>query len=60
MKGFIGAGGAQEHKQDFTADSDHLAVLCGQDRGVTPVEHLLHALATGSPPPRATGRRGPL
>ena len=45
MKGFTGAGGAQEHKQSYAADSDHPAVLCGQDRGVTPVEHLLHALA---------------
>jgi uncharacterized OsmC-like protein len=45
MKGFTGAGGAQEHKQAYTADSDHPAVLCGEDRGVTPVEHLLHALA---------------
>ena len=45
MKGFMGAGGAQSHRQVYTADSDHPAVLCGQDRGVTPVEHLLHALA---------------
>ena len=45
MRGFTGAGGAQQHRQTFTADSDHPDVLCGQDRGVTPVEHLLHALA---------------
>jgi uncharacterized OsmC-like protein len=46
MKGFSGAGGEQSHKSAFTADGDHPAVLCGADNGPTPVEWVLHALAT--------------
>jgi uncharacterized OsmC-like protein len=30
----------------FTADGDHPAVLCGEDRGPIPVEWVLHALAS--------------
>ncbi|MCB4821348.1 OsmC family protein [Roseicella sp. GB24] len=33
------------HTTSFTTESDHPKVLCGQDRGPTPLEHLLHALA---------------
>ena len=33
------------HKQPFTFDADHPAVLVGQDNGPTPVEYLLHAIA---------------
>lgn len=43
---FTGAGGAHEHKTEMTADGDHVEVLCGQDNGPTPVEWVLHALAT--------------
>jgi uncharacterized OsmC-like protein len=43
---FHGAGGPQRHKVDFTADSDHPAVLCGAGNGPTPVEWVLHALAS--------------
>jgi uncharacterized OsmC-like protein len=46
MKGFFGASGEQSHQKEFTADGDHPAVLCGADQGPTPVEWVLHALAT--------------
>ena len=46
MKGFFGASGEQAHHQEFTADGDHPAVLCGADQAPTPVEWVLHALAT--------------
>lgn len=46
MHGFHGAGGEQQHKMPYSADGDHPAVLCGADHGPTPVEWLLHALAT--------------
>jgi hypothetical protein len=45
VSGFYGAGSEMKHHTAFSADSDHPAVLCGEDRGPTPVEHLLHALA---------------
>ena len=46
MKGFSGASGEHAHLTEFTADGDHPAVLCGADQGPTPVEWVLHALAT--------------
>ena len=45
MEGYFGAGGEMRHKAAHMADSDHPAVLCGEDNGPTPVEYLLHALA---------------
>ena len=45
MTGFSGAGGEHEHKEVFTADSDHPAVLVGGDEGPSPVEWVLHGLA---------------
>ncbi|PWS35639.1 osmotically inducible protein C [Falsiroseomonas bella] len=45
MESFAGAGGEHAHKAPTVADSDHPAVLCGEDAGPTPVEWLLHALA---------------
>lgn len=45
MIGFSGAGGDHAHTAAFTADADHPAVLCGEDRGPTPVEYVLHALS---------------
>ena len=45
MDDFFGAGGEQTHSGAFEADSDHPAVLCGEDKGPTPVEYVLHALA---------------
>ncbi|WP_448207170.1 OsmC family protein [Azospirillum sp. sgz302134] len=46
MSGFSGAGGEHSHAAPFKADADHPAVLCGEDNGPTPVEYLLHALAS--------------
>jgi len=46
MSGFSGAGGEHTHVVDYTADGDHPAVLCGADQGPSPVEWVLHALAT--------------
>ncbi len=46
MHGFYGAGGEHVHIKPCTAIADHPAVLVGADRGPTPVEWLLHALAT--------------
>lgn len=43
---FSGAGGDHAHKTTFTAQSDHPAVLVGEDRAPLPVEYLLHALAS--------------
>lgn len=46
MHGFSGAGGEHTHVAAYTACGDHPAVLCGGDAGPTPVEWLLHALAS--------------
>jgi uncharacterized OsmC-like protein len=45
FRGFHGAMQEQQHKMVTTVDSDHPAVLVGQDEGPTPVEYLLHAIA---------------
>ena len=45
IHGFYGATQEMEHKQSWTFDADHPAVLVGQDHAPTPVEFLLHALA---------------
>jgi uncharacterized OsmC-like protein len=44
MSGFHGADSELAHKQVFTADADHPAVLCGEDNAPSPVEYLLHAI----------------
>ncbi len=46
MSNFAGAGGEHAHVTAYTADADHPAVLCGADQGPTPIEWVLHALAT--------------
>ena len=46
MHGFFGAGSEQKHIIAYRAPGDHPAVLCGADTGPSPVEWLLHALAT--------------
>lgn len=46
IEGFHGAGSEHEHTGDFQYDGDHPAVLCGTDQAPTPVEFLLHALAS--------------
>jgi len=45
VEAFSGAGGEHKHQSQFTFEADHPAVLTGQDRGMTPVEFLLHGLA---------------
>lgn len=44
IESFSGAGGDHTHKQAFTLDADHPAVLVGEDNGPLPVEFLLNAL----------------
>lgn len=46
MHGFSGAGGEHTHIAAYQADSDHPQVLCGADAGPSPVEWVLHALAS--------------
>jgi uncharacterized OsmC-like protein len=46
ISGFYGAGQEMEHKQVTTVDADHPAVLVGEDHAPSPVEYLLHAIAT--------------
>ena len=46
IESFTGAGGEHQHKTVFRYQADHPAVLVGQDRAPTPVEFLLHALAS--------------
>ncbi len=43
---FFGVGEERAHERTFTFDADHPAVLVGQDNGPTPVEFVLHALAS--------------
>jgi len=46
IQSFHGAGGEQLHEKEFVYDGDHPATLVGRDQGATPVEFLLHALAS--------------
>jgi len=46
MESYTGAGGQHEHKRVYEYDGDHPPVLVGADEAPTPVEFLLHALAT--------------
>ena len=46
MHGFSGASGEHQHIAAYKADGDHPGILCGADAGPTPVEWLLHALAS--------------
>jgi len=46
MEPFKGAGTEQAHKGEYQYDADHPAVLVGADEGPTPVEFLLHAIAS--------------
>jgi uncharacterized OsmC-like protein len=45
IHGFYGAMQEMAHRQPWTFDADHPAVLVGADNGPTPVEFVLHALA---------------
>jgi uncharacterized OsmC-like protein len=46
IEGFTGAGGEHAHKKVHLYDADHPAVLVGGDEAPTPVEFLLHAIAS--------------
>jgi uncharacterized OsmC-like protein len=46
IESFSGAGGDQQHAKEFVYDADHPEVLVGRDQGATPIEFLLHALAS--------------
>ena len=46
VESFSGAGGEHQHQTTFRYGADHPAVLVGQDRGPTPIEFLLHGLAS--------------
>lgn len=46
IHGFFGVGEERAHERTFVYDADHPAVLVGQDQGPTPVEFILHALAS--------------
>lgn len=46
FNGFFGATQELEHRQPTSVDSDHPAVLVGGDEAPTPVEYLLHAIAS--------------
>jgi uncharacterized OsmC-like protein len=43
---FDGAGATHQHASTFSYRADHPAVLVGEDRGPTPIEFLLHGLAS--------------
>ena len=45
IESLAGARGEHSHETKFRYGADHPAVLVGQDRGPTPIEFLLHALA---------------
>jgi uncharacterized OsmC-like protein len=46
ISGFYGAMQEMAHKKETVLESDHPEVLVGHDNGPTPVEYLLHALAS--------------
>jgi uncharacterized OsmC-like protein len=46
IQGFFGVGEERAHERTFHFDADHPAVLVGRDNGPTPVEYVLHALAS--------------
>ncbi len=46
VSGFAGLGQEQQHKQTFTFEADHPECFASEDRGATPVEIALAALAS--------------
>lgn len=46
VEGFSGLGQEHNHKTTFTFDADHPECFASEDRGATPVEHVLAALAS--------------
>ncbi|HEX6947790.1 MAG TPA: OsmC family protein [Acidimicrobiia bacterium] len=46
IHGFYGLGGEQTHLESFQYEADHPEQLIGKDAAPTPIEFLLHALAS--------------
>lgn len=46
ISGYFGANGEQSREKTFVAEGDHPSLLVGADNAPTPVEFLLHALAS--------------
>jgi uncharacterized OsmC-like protein len=46
IEGYSGAGGEHAQTADFVYDADHPPVLCGAGNAPSPVEFLLHAIAS--------------
>jgi len=46
VRGFFGLGAEQSHKQEFKLDADHPELFAAEDKGITPVEYVLVALAS--------------
>jgi uncharacterized OsmC-like protein len=46
IQSFYGAGAEQMHEKEFVFDADHPEIFVARDQGPTPVEFLLHALAS--------------
>ena len=45
VNGFFGLGEEQQHRQEFSFDTDHPEVFASEDHGATPVEYILVGLA---------------
>jgi uncharacterized OsmC-like protein len=45
VAGFHGLGDEQQHKTEFSFDTDHPEIFASEDHGATPVEYLLVGLA---------------
>ena len=46
IRDYFGVGEERAHEATFVFDADHPAILVGTDRGPTPAEFVLHALAS--------------
>jgi uncharacterized OsmC-like protein len=46
IEGFSGLGQEHSHRQAFSFEADHPECFASEDRGATPVEHVLAALAS--------------
>ena len=46
VESFYGLGQEQKHKKTFSFDADHPEVFAAEDKGATPVEYVLVALAS--------------
>lgn len=46
VEDYFGVGEERKHERTFVFESDHPAILVGKDGGATPLEFVLHALAS--------------